>query len=1614
MQSFAEIEQLLSDFIKTRDGNPLLFENLSTKLSNLESSILSPSFFNDYSTKIDLKNAKNPKKITIRGKSLDVSDAEYQRAILLQHILKIDYKQLLYIDSKNKDLLTIAEKNPQKENEKNVILTLASIAYNERNNFWKIILSLLQETSYPVFGDKFFQFINTNIDQIYKNIIEYLKLLFQNYQNIEENLQLSEQLTAQQLSELIELKKNNDLITIINILKILSLLLLNFTPNQSTSLWFSINNDFETFFSTSDKEYKPNSKSIKNIIFSLITVNGLIALGLDITHMSINTNISYFNDFKLFEELQNMLVKYNNPILLFHWSFILFTKSCLIEENDSNIQSFDKSTLNINSIKFASLAESLNFVDTLNLLSISLQDDSFYSVIIAAFLNFSLNFIPLTIDISMIIRNLLLKVPIEFVYKFLTTDIFDKKIEILKTKLPLIDESLLPLINITSCNVEFADYVWNRVNTYMVKIKLSELSYDIYEESLSLDLIVLKEELLVDIPLNSDSITKMPIPKGTKGKIIPTNTDTNEELIIFSMEYNGWSMLGHIFQNIFKSYVEKNESLSQVNEHTLIALIKLITIIGSTSISSTKSDDIVNQLSMFVDENDIFSIYFKLFEHALHKRKYNILEIFMENFTTLFTKYSKQIWLYLEDSELLTRRGKNGLVTSILGSLEIPSGQYKFTIELVKFARLLIIDAIENDTENSFAKRSEIIQKLTRHILHIYESYQYWVYYSIQQRYELNYYLTSFIKDVLYFTHGIGYGNSPDKKFSKILQDASESIIETFLASQSPDVQAVKVLCTIVLSSNETSNQLIYVQNIGNTYKEGITATYQLIKLLIFIRGELNLSSSILEKQLFSISSDLVEVYYRNPIWKANLIQLFEIMISTPWTDDYPLLLSYLRKDWSILFLNSLSSDLESNITDYKLLKRIYSFFSSLMNTRQDGLALLLLTGSIMEGKSENSPVGGSLLEKLKDNALNLDKLPDDIACTLLTALASSLNSWTQLKATDVDKKLIDILLNKLKEFKSVDDHEHLSFQERVDLAKKYELISKVLELLSLYLFSFSDISSKIYEYIGQPEFPTLSKMFFSIHACDGELQKQLSVDFEQKWPHLQLAMFNTSPLLGEIFGNEHLYFDFNMLDKVIQDKTVWYGSTEMIGLRDRILSISSDIELTQQQIAAAKALGALITSYIERTPKKLEASFISVAINLSDIDMNIDKIPDILKHVYRERLELCFFILYSFQQNKTPVLEKDIIPILCQLMSTLKSDSTTFLSNISESSASNFYCPIFRSILILLSISDSYKTLTEKHSDDLIDFCELAFCKGVNLIFSSILSEISKPNTNDNPNVITNMAEKLQDLFLLLSLFAKIKQINTNDEFKITLANSLDQVGTLKVLLNFYSSVHLFKINNDIVFAPLVLSFISELCTVKQIAEKFVSNGLFAVLLESPISVAIQQGNIKPESHPALHNIWRNGLLPICLIMVSEFENQYLSECCLFVSFFSKQIRSTIYSWFDPNILVSNSLITETSQLILLQKIFEALNYKQFLSTSGHGRSNDTIELVVGLDSDDDRARLYTTLNRLLVHPKYLNSRIIASDMDEQHKLDSEVTRGDFVNDISEKIRKFQGSLVN
>lgn len=1688
---FEKINHFLQNYIQLDDKNKdkLLYQDTLKQINN--------QLFKDRESICDLlkwdtnvtTDIKFNSNVQIDGTTYKITEDQHKLALQWSKCLSLNYYCICKV-------LLFAEPNFQ-------------TVLNERTATVDIISTLIDA---PDLNPDWTKWLLENPDirlKLLNNLIDSVHSVVVTSRKVNQNLQNSSGESESSL-DLVHLKNMNDLIYLSKLLKLITDLILNANEilDFDTILnWFNNIDSWSQFCQFDLISVLPDIPySILLQLTSLININSLLFLGFDTSCHSFSIeNSSFFNDSKKFIKLQNIIDKNlsTNSLISYCWACILFYKSVLLEtldENNNMVSSEDKTflsdynneypnvPLNVMFNFFAQRAENLNvFQDIINIAT-SLKADLTYPIIMASFVSFLMNFIPLTIETTKMIQIVLLYTPSHFIEEFLSSDTFTRKFALLRAKLPLIEDGLIPFINMVTVLPEFANFELKMLTTYATRTKLNDIDYDLLDEnnigmiedalnnqqrnnsdvvsvhdfvsSNISDLIIMKRETFVKLPFELEKNVMMSIPIDTKGQLVQLSSNNRAtiagdtslvgkensisqknsgnitiddgnvdlDLIIYSIKYSGWSLIGRILQNISTLYFNNGTNLDNVTKELMLSIIKLTsTIVDSTIIDYDRSQEILSSMSsqITLDNEDIIAVIFKIYEIALNKRDYSVL-VECSKFTNLLTGYYPNlVWSYLIRSTLLEKYGKTGLISTILGTIELPNGRFDFTVNLSVLINLLVEHTLTRDKTTSERTKKELLQKFTVHFIHVFENCQFWEFSNLNDRFKLCLNLTSFFSKVLYNVYGIDPTCNTKEKITKTLSQASETIVAFFLENQSTDSYTTKTLLSILTSYTDLEYAAYGDDTFDEDYKDLIISSFKFTNLLVSIRSFLKLSPSVLEQNIFNSISILAQRYINNTLLKNAIIKLFITLVSISWSDSYPFLLSYLGEATARDMFQSVSNDLKSPINDFNLLKDIYIFIGSLLQSKQDGLTVLFLTSDIITNSCHNENGTNventininsdkSIINILKNNVVNINKYPECVSCALLDCISYAFNSWIHSKNLTNDLKFLDILLDKFNSFvpKKLQDIDQGDVQLIIE---QYRAISKIIEIFALYLYICPQKASSVYKLLDDKNLFAKIKPYFDNTRADKVIQESFVNQFNSTYPSYTLNKFRVTQFPSSINRAENCVFNLELMNKWFKDDKRWCGSIKEPGFFQKVKSIAFNIQYDHYRISAAKSWGAFITSYIKinDTPN---AHFIDIIIHFLEMNSQIKSSEDSYSQLYHERVELVFYILYFCQKSGCDVAIGKLLQMLKLLIITFKSSEINYFEKIMTSLPKNEYRTVIRCVLIVLSLVKDSKKFVELASDQLLEFFEWAFSRGICLILHKMLTDISNPLKSQREMSMFMIEEKIQDISLLMRLFTVIKSFNPPKNFNNILASSLCESGTIQVILNLYSNAHLLQDNSQNVSGNLALNIISELCTVSEIADQFIRNGLFVTLLESPLSVIIQRGNVRPEDNLVLHDIWSNGLLPVILLLLSIFGRSVLAETCVFLKYFDKQVQFSVASWTNSKLTISTALIRETSQLIMLQKMLEALDYQEYLRNNYNDSKqteNDSLGLIYGLDEEYERSDLYDTLGNLLTHPKYLNSRIVAMTIEEKEKLDNPLLREQLVNEINNDIKELQQALV-
>lgn len=1536
------------------------FKSLDEFLSINQDVLLNPQVFSN--TKDD--DLPKGEDFSLRGSSYKITETNKQYAEEISQLLNVSKKETLRIISeaakRNPDLPSSEKKNAhlndeikRQTKEKQFKFLIAKIL-KERRTIIRITRIVSGDETLPIIEKKF-------SDQVLQDGGEFIASAITSLET------LTNSLLDAKSSSYTSIITPETALTIIESLKLLiSLLIVVSTTSSNVVKWFTFLQSNQFFRDLVNKV--PNE--FLEEIYSLSSITSLLLLGLNTNDDTFDPLAPYLSETNSIKSINDILINSPiDPLVLYAWSIILYG----LEDSKANMI-FGDSYSEVNE-QFAILSANLDVFHNVEHTHGVLRYDNLYPAIISSFLIAAVSFIQLSEKISQTYLTVFQDAPNTFVEKFFTNEDTQKLVFLAEAKFP---EIIIPFLRILSINGGFAHDKLSKLSTYMYTLSSQNLDYDNDTES---DSIVLKNGLYVRPPYEQNKDVLLYLPGLTRGKLIPT-TDPNTEAAIFQYNYNGWALLGRIIQNV-SGFPE--------DENVLLAILDLLSNTIGTADYET-SLNILENLSSFVDNGDILEIVLKLFEQSLHQRNTQVLTRVVELLIGLVHKFPQLVWSHLVRSDLLEHGGRGGLISTILGSVETVNGSYKFTLSLLRLYNELVLNCLSAPEELN-TQKNEVIPKFTSHAIQIFESFIYWNYTDSYEKFQIGTLIIDTFSRILYSVYGVDPDSEITRKVTKNLALSADRIIKAFTNSF-PDVRTIKPIIAAVELLDQTPATFDGTGRTGLWFDQWVRGSLELSKLVISIRSVTGSTPSTLEKSLFSKASNLIDIYSQHTLIRGVVLQLLTQLVSAKWPSDPPSLLSHLGDHHTTVLLKSMSADLEHKADDFKVKKYLYDFFSAVVEGSQKGLSMIFLNGRDIRDTAKNQK---TVLKILKNNVNRLDYYPESLSIHLVEAIAHAFNSWSSKKEED-DVEFIKTLVKKLGDFQK--DAKDLKDDEAIiEECYRYKLNSRIAEICALFIFTSKDEKSykPIVDLLAGSNIVEFVKPLYQPFGYRASLHENLNRNFEDKWPSYNLQQFVRSPLANSTRYGENAVYDLRLLDDILGDNQYWTGAGLSTGYRNEVISASLNLQYVSSQITAAKSWGALLTAYVKKF--KITSTFIDIIKKLLQANIDEGVKVTLFEEIYRVRVELSFFFLYSLTRERG-LKEEEVIDILRLALQLISSSDVDFLGSILGNKP-DIYRPLLRIVSSLLNAPKGKTKIIETLSTDLLEFFETVVAKGTSVIFGSVQADINSPD----------IGGRVEDLYLLISLFKGLVAAKPPVSFTSKVSTLLVDFGTLKAILNVYSSSHLLKINNEPLFADLTLAYILELVSVDTIAEQLISSGLFSTLIQSPISLVIEEGGIFVQTSPRYHNIWSNGLLAIILTLLSKFGARLLPEICVFVNYFTKQITSTIQSWSQDSLAITVPALQETEQIIILQKALKVLYYEFGLNM--HNVHQQTAEIIPELDSKKGRKALSDAFSHLLAHPKFLTSRIIPTTFEEQRLFEGEdKVRTPLVEQLASQIRDLQQSL--
>ena len=1166
----------------------------------------------------------------------------------------------------------------------------------------------------------------------------------------------------------------------------------------------------------------------------------------------------------------------------------------------------------------------------------------FYATIYKSYLQASLPYISLSEPIVYFIRQVIGPYP-ELADELFLDPFGDSFFSLAALRFPV---ALKPFLKLAQClGGRNAFEVVAKMGTFMQELPRSFRNYSFVKDTSTIQL----NTDITLIPANrNDPSSALVLPVGTKGQ---THSFNNTRYAIWQFHYNGWTYLCRA--------LEQSSSLNSYSEDC----VDIVNLINNT-LSHLELQDANALLTICSEElvtGDIVELLFRVLDDSSYLRDTALAKACIDFAITLSALYPDRVWSYLGRSKLLERNGQEGLMAIMLGSTEIVSGKYAFTLSILDLVRHLIDSVISGTltTRVSTKVQSQIMSKFMAHVIALFESFAFWAYTDARQKVKIATDCVAIFSLVLRYSLDIDESAKPQDKVTFVLAPAVDILSNQFLSTSKVVMRTLQPLLSNIESISWATINLDSEFPLSTDEMDWMYSALKFSADVVRARPALGLPPSMLEKNLYVLAPHLALLYTRYSCLRAVVIDVFIAIVSVEWpTTEQPSLLAHLGIH-AHMFISNLTGSLENSLENEDTITKIAICFSSIIKSQQEGLSILLLTGRDTRKTSKIEPETTSLLQVIeKKVAATKKQYAQDLMYHLLSSMAAAYSNW-KLGAFTSREELTEALITFIKDANTANSQVQDPAESRLEWSFQNAIADKSLLILAIQLYkSGSSAIQKFVDYAkNEDTLAQVSKVFLNVKGFRSSLHGNLVRNFAAKWPALGgIKRFSKSRVLPLTFGTSYLY-DLEILDRVLGDQNAWTG------YRKEVINANLNYSWIDSQLTLVKAWCTVCTSLATVASTQKDTKLLqqldkvsNIAIeNILDEDYSIP----ILRDAVRQRVDLNFVIKY--QLSKAKMLSPDVYAFVNMFKLLIGSDFE-FLRSISVSGTADTAGACYRQLLRAILISlDSFKDASAGN---------FQLMQAVHGLFDAVIIKGMKSAVH--AAIEEKSSDAAEDMVLIISTLQKCLLIPGVASIFPVVTSLMTESDCGKSVMSLYSyAQNIIDQDDEWAFGELALAYLLEWLNIDTMADHLVSSGLLSVLMESPVSMHIQNGGIRPTTAPKLHSLWVKGILPLALVILQRLGYRIAQEILLLIDFFGDQIRYALTAWRNPSDLTL-SLITETSQLVLLIEML----LKVYPAASS--QLQDTVVVV-------PKEELVGSIDYLLSHPRFLNASLVATSIEEQ-----------------------------
>lgn len=1063
------------------------------------------------------------------------------------------------------------------------------------------------------------------------------------------------------------------------------------------------------------------------------------------------------------------------------------------------------------------------------------------------------------------------------------------------------------------------------------------------------------------------------IPAGTVGFIL---NDNRPFVVCWQYEHSSLEYLGKILSTrVTNATILNVSSPGTVDQEVAADIVGFMSdILGSLVIAGNveAAGQLLGRFSNGLDRNDdILRVVFEIFERELQTKVDRpgidealiLLANCVKFMIITLSVYPDRVWSFLLRSKLLAVDENSGAFAAIVGSTEVPAGEYRLLRSCVDLFGALVNDAVKRAvSRNGVTKTltrfqeqnlssgttpektmSVVLVTMVRVMLDVFASQTTWKFALSADKGEMNTSILNSLKCIMDSTYGIDDANQPGRRLTSFFATASEIILDASLASADQSVLLQPAL-DIFVSSTVDLDSSSTVKQTSAMVSQAIAAS-SLCSTVLKVGILLNRRGGWLLTQLFEAVPVLARLYALHSVLKPYLGELLTVIVQASNIDgkEPPSLLGHLSSEATKHFLVVMTQlDLPLRKVESEI--KIWDLLSAVVSNKQQWLAICLLTGTTPRDrlKNKSGEVTKTQVKPLLSYALDelskIGTLAPRRAIAMLSFVSLSQKHWPWAtndigRHQDFVKNITDWLADLSPLPKSADAETSTRF------ANENQMAAYIADILATYLYNDRQGGMSSNAKTIASKMNHLVEDAVAVDGYNHSLHRNLEKNFGLKFHTCTLASFKRTALSSTDYGRNY-YYDLDLMTKVLDFEPSWTRNKQ--GFVNEVARANINLSVVESQVSLLrswKALAVELSTCAGEDPT-VQRDLAKVVENCLKANMDTPVPAVIFENLAQLRAELAFVLLQRLVnlRSKEPLV-RDLARVAWDIIRTCGQSPDV----ASAPKDAEYYQSLLRILFLSLqphvyepvassSLRKSISTVTEANkgmSNDLLNPILLEILQNVIAVnFRALCSNVHEDPASVQPSEFVLLTALLQTILRIPSIAAVHQQIGLifADASMIRLATSLyswsDSLADPATL--------------DPIYGEIGILFLLSLSTVQLLAEQMAVEGVLSHLSSANITQYLRKSNGKgPFDNPVrMHDIWTRGLLPLCLNLLEAVGPPIAMEIASFVNSFPAQLeraqsdlQNVAPSMRHPHAgAVTLGLASEIHSLALLSLIIERL----------------------------------------------------------------------------------------